>query len=162
MSKANNRSDLLKKLSTSYRIVFINDASLQEVASFKLTMRKLYVLFSTLFVVIVVLTTCVLLLTPLKYYIPGYGNNKTHIQVMRMKRNVDSLSDLVSAQQAYEANMRKVISGEYTGKPDTTLLNLSQVNKEAMNNIFPVQTVTNTPAEDNKEPAKKQRRHRRT
>lgn len=129
---------IYNKLQTQYRIVFINDESLEEVATFRLTIRKLYVLFSTLFVVIVGLTICVLLLTPLKYYIPGYGSNKTHMQVIRLKENVDSLSDLVSAQQSYEANIRKVINGSYNGLSDTTKLSDKVITKEANKVIFPV------------------------
>jgi hypothetical protein len=135
-------SDFFKKANTNYRVVFINDESLQEVVSFRLSMKKLYVLFSTLFVVIVVLTTCVLLLTPLKYYIPGYGNNKSQVQVWRMKRSVDSLADLVAAQQQYEANIRKVINGDYKGKPDTTRLDVNQVKREAMNIIPEIKAPT--------------------
>jgi len=134
-------SAVLNRLRTHYRIVFINDESLEEVASIRLTIQKLYVLFSTLFVVIVALTICVLLITPLKYYIPGYGSNKTHMQVVRLKQNVDSLSDLVAAQQLYEANIRKVINGNYNGKPDTAMLNVKEAEKEQMKSIFPVQDI---------------------
>ena len=130
------RSGQLKKLNTHYRLVFIDDESLEEVASFRLTLRKLYVLFSVVFVVVVTITVCLLLVTPLKYYIPGYGNNKTNIQMLRLKKNVDSLSDLVAAQQEYEANIRNVISGKYDGQPDTTKLYMNLVRKEAMT-IFP-------------------------
>ena len=130
------RSGILKKLNINYRVVFIDDESLQEVASFRLTMRKLYILLSTLFVVIVTLTVCVLLLTPLKYYVPGYGSDKTHMQVIRLKRNMDSLSDLVQAQQVYEENIRKVVAGNYDGSPDTAKLDMNKVRKEDMS-IFP-------------------------
>lgn len=140
MSRKRRKQDgIYDRLQTQYRIVFINDESLEEVATFRLTIRKLYVLFSTLFVVIVGLTICVLLLTPLKYYIPGYGSNKTHMQVIRLKENVDSLSDLVSAQQNYEANIRKVINGSYNGKSDTTKLSDKVITKEANKVIFPVE-----------------------
>ncbi|MBS1690551.1 MAG: hypothetical protein JSS96_17595 [Bacteroidetes bacterium] len=137
--KRRKQGGIYDRLQTQYRIVFINDESLEEVATFRLTIRKLYVLFSTLFVVIVGLTICVLLLTPLKYYIPGYGSNKTHMQVIRLKENVDSLSDLVSAQQNYEANIRKVINGSYNGKSDTTKLSDKVITKEANKVIFPVE-----------------------
>lgn len=130
------RSGILKKLNINYRVVFIDDESLQEVASFKLTMRKLYILLSTLFVVIVTATVCVLLLTPLKYYVPGYGSNKTHMQMVRLKRNMDSLSDLVLAQQVYEDNLRKIANGEYDGVKDTTKLDMNMVRKEDMS-TFP-------------------------
>ncbi|MGN6568332.1 MAG: hypothetical protein ACTHJ0_10290 [Flavipsychrobacter sp.] len=139
MSRRKRKQDgIYNKLQTQYRIVFINDESLEEVATFRLTIRKLYVLFSTLFVVIVGLTICVLLLTPLKYYIPGYGSNKTHMQVIRLKENVDSLSDLVTAQQNYEMNIRKVINGGYNGLSDTTKLSDKAITKEANKVIFPV------------------------
>ena len=139
--KKNKENGVVSKLRTHYRIVIVNDESLEEVASYRLTIQKLYVLFSTLFVVIVALTICVLLITPLKYYIPGYGSNKTHRQVMKLKQNVDSLSDLVAAQQLYEANIRKVINGNYNGKPDTNMLNVKEAEKEQMKSIFPVQDI---------------------
>ena len=135
-SKHSTRPGLLKKLNSHYRLVFIDDESLEEVASFRLTLRKLYVLFSVVFVVVITLTVCLLLVTPLKYYIPGYGNNKANVQMLRLKSSVDSLSDLVAAQQEYEENIRNVISGKYDGKPDTTMLDMNQVRKEAMS-IFP-------------------------
>jgi hypothetical protein len=130
------RSGILKKLNINYRVVFIDNESLQEVASFKLTMRKLYILLSTFFVVIVTLTVCVLLLTPLKYYVPGYGSDKTHMQVIRMKRNMDSLSDLVAAQQVYQDNIRNIVAGSYHGHTDTAMLDMNLVKKEEMS-IFP-------------------------
>lgn len=137
MSKQQSaRQGVLRRLNSHYRLVFIDDESLEEVASFRLTLRKLYVLFSVVFVVVVTITVCLLLVTPLKYYIPGYGNNKTNIQMLRMKKNVDSLSDLVAAQQAYEANIRNVINGKYDGTVDTTKLDMNLVRKEAMT-IFP-------------------------
>lgn len=129
------RTNILTKIKTQYRIVFINDQSLQEVASFKLSMRRLYVLFSTIFVLIVTMTVCILLLTPLKYYIPGYGNNPNGMRILKMRRSMDSLADLVSAQQMYEANLQKVINGDYNGRKDTTRLNLNEVRKEQMNII---------------------------
>jgi hypothetical protein len=135
-SKQAKRQNFLQRLNGQYRMVFIDDESLEEVATFRLTLRKLYVLFSAVFVVVVTITVCLLLATPLKYYIPGYGNNKANIQMLRLKKSVDSLSDLVAAQNAYEDNIRKVISGKYDGQPDTTMLDMNLVRKEAMT-IFP-------------------------
>ncbi len=131
------RRDIFKRLNTHYRLVFIDDESLIEVASFRLTMRKLYILFSTIFVVLVVLTVTVLLLTPLKYYIPGYGNDNTRVKVMQLKRQVDSLSDLSQQQQKYEENLRTIIAGEKPVKQDTTMLDMSRVNQEAMKSMLP-------------------------
>lgn len=132
---------LFKRLNAPYRVVFIDDESLEEVATFNLTKSRMYMLFSTLFVLTVFITVVILLFTPLKYYIPGYGNNKTHLQVVRLKQNVDSLSDLVTAQQAYAANITKVIAGDYKGHQDTAVLDVAKARRDAMNSILPAPEV---------------------
>lgn len=131
------RPTLFKRLDAPYRVVFIDDESLEEVATFSLTKGRMYVLFSTLFVLTVTITVMILLFTPLKYYIPGYGNNKTHKEVVRLKKDVDSLSDMVRAQQGFAMNIKKVIAGEYDGVNDTALLDMDKVHREAMNSILP-------------------------
>ncbi len=88
-----------KNLNAPYRMVFINEDSLEEVASFHLTKRSVWTLFSSLFIITILVTVCILLFTPLKYYIPGYGSNVARTQVIRLKQSVDSLSDLVLLQQ---------------------------------------------------------------
>jgi len=132
------RRDIFKRVNTEYRVVFIDDESLQEVASFKLTMRKLYTLLSSLFVLVAVVTVCIVLLTPLKYYIPGYGNNDSRRQIIQLQQTVDSLSDLAAAQQQYEDNLKDVITGKAGMKRDTTMLDMKKVNQEAMNNMMPM------------------------
>lgn len=135
------RRDVFKRLNTHYRLVFIDDESLEEVASFRLTMRKLYILLSTIFVVLVLITVSILLITPLKYYIPGYGNDKARGQVIRLKRQVDSLNDVALQQQKYEENMRRVINGNVELKLDTQKLDMSRVRQEDMKNMLPTTDV---------------------
>ncbi len=131
------RPTLFKRLNAPYRVVFIDDESLEEVATFNLTKSRMYMLFSTLFVLTVTITVFILLFTPLKYYIPGYGNNKTHRAVVQLKQHVDSLADLVQAQHNYVTNIKHVIVGEYEGIKDTTLLDMDKVKKDAMNSLLP-------------------------
>lgn len=138
MSKrTSKRSAFFKRLSTQYRVVFINDDSLEEVASYKLTMRKLYILFSSLFVMVLVATFLLVMYTPLKYYIPGYAGGSTRSQIIRMKQRVDSLSDLVAAQEKYEQNIRNVITGDKALILDTSELNMKQYKEEEMKSLLP-------------------------
>lgn len=138
MSRPAKRRDIFKRINTHYRLVFIDDMSLQEVASFKLTMRKLYILFSTIFVFVIVITVGILLLTPLKYYIPGYAGGSDRREIIQLKRTVDSLSDLTVAQEKFHTNLRDVIAGDTKVKRDTTKLDMKRVNQEAMNNLVPM------------------------
>ncbi|XZF16057.1 hypothetical protein ACTHGU_07955 [Chitinophagaceae bacterium MMS25-I14] len=128
---------LFKKLNAPYRMVFIDDESLDEVASFRLTKGSVYILFSTLFVTTILVTVLILLFTPMKYYIPGYGNNNTRREVIRLKQTTDSLSDLMVAQQKQYADLKKVINGEFNGKPDTTMLSPEQIKNASMDGILP-------------------------
>ncbi len=131
------RPNFFKRLNAPYRVVFIDDESLEEVATFNLTKRRMYMMFSTLFVVTVFITVLILLLSPLKYYLPGYGGDNSHFEVVKLKQQVDSLADLTRAQQDYAANIRKVISGKEDGERDTAMLDINKVRTEALNSILP-------------------------
>lgn len=131
------RSDFFRRLNTHYRVVFIDDESLEEMASYRLTMRKIYTLLSTIFVLIAALSLCLLMFTPLKYYIPGYGGGSTRSEIIRLKSHVDSLKDVVIAQERYEQNLRQVITGDVEKERDTTLLNLKKVKEEEINQLLP-------------------------
>lgn len=134
---AKMRATLFKGLNAPYRLVCINDQSLREVASLKLTKSRVFIYVSSLFVAISLVTVFILVSTPLRYYVPGYGSGKTHRDVVLLKRQVDSLADLVATQETYAANIRKVINGDYDGKADTTMLDLNQVHRQAMRDILP-------------------------
>ena len=138
MSRPAKRRHIFKRLNTHYRLVFIDDTSLQEVASFRLTMRKLYILFSSIFVFVIVVTVGILLLTPLKYYIPGYAGGSDRREVIQLKRTVDSLTDLTAAQEEFQNNLKNVIAGDVKVKRDTTMLDMKRVNQEAMKNLVPM------------------------
>ncbi len=129
--------DFLKRLNNNYRVVFIDDESLEEVASYKLTMRKLYILICTLFVLVAIITLSLVMFTPVKYYIPGYAGGKNRLEMVRLKQNVDSLSDLVAAQEQYQANLRNIITGNVKSPRDTTMLDLKKTRQEEMNSLLP-------------------------
>lgn len=151
------RSDIFRKLNTQYRVVFIDDETLEEVGSFQLTMRKLYILLSSMFVLVSVLTVCILLLTPLKYYIPGYGSSDARMQVIKLKQNVDSLSDLVFAQQKYEENLRNVITGKEEKPRDTARLDMKKVKEDEMKTMLPMKAIKKDAIEEVKKENRKKK-----
>jgi hypothetical protein len=113
---------LFRNLNAPYRMVFINEESLEEVASFQLTKRSLYGLFSTIFLLTILATVCVLLFTPLKYYIPGYGSNEVRMRAMKLEQKVDSLSGLVVAGEQHAARISALIAGKDVPDRDTAML----------------------------------------
>ncbi|MEO6833213.1 MAG: hypothetical protein ABI378_11845 [Chitinophagaceae bacterium] len=117
-----------KNLNAPYRMVFINENSLEEVASFHLTKNSLYALFSTIFIITIFGTVAILLFTPLKYYIPGYGSNQLRIEAMALEHRVDSLSAMVVANQQKASRISAIIAEKDVVERDTAMLKPSLLN----------------------------------
>ncbi|HVI45650.1 MAG TPA: hypothetical protein VM802_12305 [Chitinophaga sp.] len=124
--KKNNRRNL-EKLSHKYRLVIMNDDTYEEVTSFKLSRMSVYIALSTLFVLLVAITVATVVFTPLRYYIPGYGDLKQRKEFIRLKMRADSLESAINSRDLYLDNIKKVINGEFTGKLDTTMLKVPKV-----------------------------------
>ena len=63
----------LQRLRNRYRLVLLNEDTFEEIVAFKLSRISVYITLCTLFVVLVGLTVALIMFTPLKLYIPGYG-----------------------------------------------------------------------------------------
>src|ERR1700704_5448478 len=85
----------LKRLRNRYRLVVMNDDTYEEVVTFKLSRLSVYIVLSTIFVLLVGLTVALIVFTPLKYYIPGYDDLKIGREYRQMKYRVDSLEKQV-------------------------------------------------------------------
>lgn len=114
----------LKRLRNRYRLVVMNDDTYEEVVTFKLSRLSVYIMLSTIFVVLVGLTVALIVFTPLKYYIPGSGTNyKSVSELKQLKYQVDELEQKNSQNAQYIDKLKKVLSGAAV-KLDTTRLNL--------------------------------------
>lgn len=122
---------------SSYKLKIVDETRLEEVFSMDLSRWRIYTFFSSLFVLMAVLTTLVIVFTPLKYYIPGYGSKNAQKEAIALKVRLDSLSNAVKEQQVYTANIKAMINGKFDGIKDTTMLDLKKVNTEDMNSILP-------------------------
>jgi hypothetical protein len=130
MAKLDAGSPLLR-LRNRYRLVVMNDDTYEEVVTFRLSRMSVYVMLSTIFVLLVGLTVALIVFTPLKYYIPGYGNVKVDREYRELKYVTDSLEKQVSYQSQYIDGLKKVLTGNVDVKLDTTQL---QVPKEEESN----------------------------
>jgi hypothetical protein len=116
-----------KRLRNRYRLVIMNDDTYEEVVTFRLTRRSVYIALSTAIVLFVGLTAALIVLTPLKYYIPGYGSAKIGREYRQLKYLTDSLEKQVKYQTQYIESIKSVMSGEVELKRDTTKLNVPEV-----------------------------------
>jgi len=120
MSKISDNTTL-KRLRNHYRLVIMNDDTFEEVIKFRLTRISVYIVMSTVFLLLVSLTVALLVLTPLKFYIPGYGKkeNKTELQLLKIR--TDSLQQALEYKQQYLDGIKKALGADNEQRDTTTL-----------------------------------------
>lgn len=90
-----------------YRLVILNDETFQEVRSLKLSLLNVYVLLSTLLVIVTTLVVLAIAFTPVRRLIPGYGKDYS-AEIRHLNSVVDSLGQMAEAQKLYnEAQLRR-------------------------------------------------------
>lgn len=114
----------LRRLRNRYRLVVMNDDSYEEVVTFKLSRLSVYVLLSTMFVLLTSLTVALIVFTPLRLYIPGYGDVNTTKELRELKLKTDSLEESMRQKDSYLENLKTVLQGNVTVKLDTTSLDI--------------------------------------
>src|SRR5206468_7250370 len=112
----------LQRLRNRYRLVVMNDDTYEEVVTFRLSRLSVYIALSTVFVLLVGLTVALIVFTPLKYYIPGYGNVKVDREYRQLKYRTDYLEKQVAYQTQYIDNLKKVMTGNLVTRLDTARL----------------------------------------
>ena len=118
----------LQRLRNRYRLVLINEDTFEEVVAFKLNRVSVYIALCTSFVVLVGLTVALIMFTPLKLYIPGYGEAQKAKEYEMLKVRADSIEQSLIKKQQYINTIEKVLKG--TVMPlDTTKLKLKNIEK---------------------------------
>jgi len=112
----------LKRLQNRYRLVVMNDDTYEEVVTFKLSRLSVYVVLSTIFVLLTGLTVALIVFTPLRLYIPGYGEMNATRELRELKMKTDSLEQAVMFKDQYLDNIKNVLQGNATLLDTTTLI----------------------------------------
>ena len=119
----------LRRLRNRYRLVIMNDDTYEEVITFKLSRLTVYVVFSSIFVILVCLTVALIVFTPLKQYLPGYGSKSAHKELQMLKLKADSLEEEIRYKDQYLLNLKKVLTGDVNVQYDTSVLKAPRKSK---------------------------------
>src|SRR4051812_5219147 len=93
-----------------YRLVIMNDDTYEEVVTFRLSRLSVYVVLSSVFVILTGLTVALICFTPLKQYLPGYGSQRAHKELQVLKLKTDSLEQAMRYKDQYLLNLKKVLT----------------------------------------------------
>ena len=121
-------NNTLKRLRNHYRLVVMNEDTYEEVVKFKLTRVSVYLVMSTLFILMIAITASLIIFTPLRYYLPGsgYGDARQIKEYRLLKIRTDSMEQVLNQQHRYYEDLQKVLNGKIV-KRDTVNLNLPKL-----------------------------------
>lgn len=107
-----------ERMKDTYRLVIFNNDTFEEVRSFNLSPLNVYVMLSTLVVLVSALAIAAIVFTPIKRLIPGYGTTSNHPEMVRIYRDIDSLEQLVKAQERYNQGMKRMLTADVQYEPE--------------------------------------------
>jgi murein DD-endopeptidase MepM/ murein hydrolase activator NlpD len=104
------------RLRNKFRFVILNDETFEEKFSLTLTRVNVWLFFGIAAFTLVFLTSAAIIYTPLKYFIPGFGDYNYRGQMLQLKFKTDSLENVLYARQLWLDNVLDIA----TGNIDTT------------------------------------------
>lgn len=129
MSKQQKGLDrFLDRLRSKYRLVILNDETFEERASIKLSRFNVYVMVSTILIVITIFLYTMFAFTPLKEFIPGYGDIDLRRDLLELQVKSDSLAIVVQQQETWLNNVKSILAGEV----DSTFYNDTLTAEESL------------------------------
>jgi murein DD-endopeptidase MepM/ murein hydrolase activator NlpD len=128
-----------KNLKNKFRFVVLNDVTFEEKFSLSLTRTNVWIFLSVIAFTLVFLTAAAIIYTPLKYFIPGFGDYNYRSQILQLQFKTDSLQTALDSRELWLENIVNVANGTVdstrpTAKTGTLTekgqINLNEVSQE--------------------------------
>lgn len=103
---------LLRRIRDKYRLVLLNEDTLEERISFKLSRLNVFVAIGLMSIILVFITTYIIAFTPLKEYIPGYTDVTLQRRIYELQLRSDSVAFAMRSQAKYLDALKKVLGGD--------------------------------------------------
>lgn len=110
--KNNNNLSFWKRVRFKYKLSFINENTLEEVWSFRLSLFSAFVTLTVYAISIITITALIIIMTPIRNYLPGYLDVEVRKEIMENALRADSLERMIQIQDLYLRNVTQIMSGE--------------------------------------------------
>ena len=112
--KGPKKSDLpfWKRIRFKYKLSFINESTLEEVWGFHLSQLSVFLSLGIFAFALVAITAMIIILTPIRNYLPGYLDVEVRKEIMDNALRADSLERMVQIQGLYLRNVSQIFMGE--------------------------------------------------
>lgn len=110
--KNNNNLSFWKRVRFKYKLSFINENTLEEVWSFRLSLFSTFVTLTVYAISLITITALIIIMTPIRNYLPGYLDVEVRKEIMENALRADSLERMIQIQDLYLRNVTQIMSGE--------------------------------------------------
>lgn len=100
-----------KKLGDKYRLVVLNDSTFERKLSFRLSRLNVFIAVGAMAIFLITATIFIIAYTPLKEYIPGYGDVNMQRDLYLLQLKADSLQKDALRKNLYIENLKYIIEG---------------------------------------------------
>ncbi|MEZ4910659.1 MAG: M23 family metallopeptidase [Saprospiraceae bacterium] len=105
------RKRLLDRLKHNFRILILDDENLEEVGSYNLSLLSFYTLLSVIGLILSSLVISLIVFTPVKRLIPGYGDITDNKKFIELLKRVDTLEQEITAYDVYTSGLKNMLTG---------------------------------------------------
>jgi murein DD-endopeptidase MepM/ murein hydrolase activator NlpD len=110
--KDKKKKSWMNRLRNKYRLVIMNDETLEEQVTFRLSRLNVFVVLGTLTIILIILTSILIAFTPLREYIPGYTNVGLQKKLYELQIKTDSIENGLEKRNRFIQNMKDVMNGK--------------------------------------------------
>ena len=132
--KGNSFKSFLHKLRFQYRVSVLNENTLEESWHIRLSRLSVLIYGSSLVLITFILLTLLIYVTPIRYYLPDYGDTGSRSAIISESMYTDSLLRSIELQAGYNEMIREIIKGNI--KADSVLSMDSVQLKETATNYL--------------------------
>jgi murein DD-endopeptidase MepM/ murein hydrolase activator NlpD len=133
MSKKPDFSAFWKKVRFKYKLFFLNENTLEEVFSLRLSLWSGFWILLAFIILLITATSIVIINTPIRNYLPGYMDSEIRQEMIANALKADSLEQVIRLQSQYLENTTAILKGESPiaeiPTPDTVSIRLEHLTK---------------------------------
>ncbi len=116
--KKSNRKRIGAFLRSKYRLILLNDTTFGEKFALRLSPATLIIGVAAITIVMTTLVISLVAFTPLREYIPGYGDVTERKQILQLNLKADSLEQILETRDQYLTSILNVMNEKVETKSD--------------------------------------------
>ena len=112
MEQKSFKNKIVNFFNKTFRLVVINDETLEEEGFLKLSRSNIIILASVLLVSAFVISFCIIVYSPLNKHLPGKSSELVQKELVTLALKSDSLASALSISSLYLSNIESIIKGD--------------------------------------------------